>query len=219
MELKGKKINILGDSITEGVGASCKENSYADVLADLAQFGLVRNYGISGTRIANQRVIEDITKDYDSFCQRYDKMDDDADIVIVFGGTNDYGHGDAPFGSMTDRTADTYCGAVHVLMQGLIRKYPLATIVFLAPMQRTGGSIPNVSNARPLKDYVDVIKEAAAQYSIPVLDLYKVSGMQPSVASIKEKYMPDGLHPNDEGHKKLAFLIEKFLTNTSIELF
>ncbi len=211
MELKGKKVNILGDSITEGVGASCKEARYADVLAGLARFGLVRNYGISGTRIANQRVIEDITKDYDSFCQRYEKMDDDADIVIVFGGTNDYGHGDAPFGSMTDCTADTYCGAVHVLMQGLIRKYPLATIVFFAPMQRTGGSIPNVSNERPLKDYVDIIKEAAAKYSIPVLDLYTSGGICPDIEAHKEKLCPDGLHPNDAGHAILARKIKGFL--------
>ena len=28
MELKGMTINFLGDSITEGVGASCVENRY-----------------------------------------------------------------------------------------------------------------------------------------------------------------------------------------------
>ena len=211
MELKGKKVNILGDSITEGVGASCKETRYADVLADLAQFGLVRNYGISGTRIANQRVIEDATKDYDSFCQRYDKMDDDADIVIVFGGTNDYGHGDALFGDMTDRTPDTYCGAVHFLMQGLIQKYPLSAIVFLTPMQRTGGTNPNASNGRPLKDYVDTIKEAAALYSIPVLDLYTSGGICPDIEAHKEKLCPDGLHPNDAGHHILARKVKGFL--------
>ena len=69
MDLKGKKVNILGDSITEGVGASCKETRYADVLSDLGQFAVIRNYGISGTRIANQSVIEDATKDYDSFAK------------------------------------------------------------------------------------------------------------------------------------------------------
>ena len=53
MELKGKKINFLGDSITEGVGVSCAEHRYPDLIA--ADCGcIVRNYGISGTRIARQ---------------------------------------------------------------------------------------------------------------------------------------------------------------------
>ena len=138
-------------------------------------------------------------------------MDDDADIVIVFGGTNDYDHGDAPFGMMSDRTPDTYCGAVHFLMQGLIRKYPLSAIVFLAPLQRTGGSNPNVSNGKSLSDYVYVIKEAAAQYSIPILDLYASGGICPDIKEHKEKLCPDGLHPNDAGHCILARKIKGFL--------
>ncbi len=38
-------------------------------------------------------------------------MDNDADIIIVFGGTNDFGNGDAPFGEMSDRTPYTFYGA------------------------------------------------------------------------------------------------------------
>ena len=33
MILEGSVINFLGDSITQGVGASCNENRYTDVLA------------------------------------------------------------------------------------------------------------------------------------------------------------------------------------------
>ena len=49
MQLQGATVNFLGDSITEGVGASCTENRYTDVFA--REFGLkkVNNYGISGT--------------------------------------------------------------------------------------------------------------------------------------------------------------------------
>lgn len=57
MDLHNATINFLGDSITEGAGASCLENRYTDVLA--REFGLKKanNYGISGTRIARQQVI------------------------------------------------------------------------------------------------------------------------------------------------------------------
>lgn len=55
MELKNKKINFLGDSITEGVGTSCRENIYLNVLA--REYGLAeaRNYGISCTRLRGRR--------------------------------------------------------------------------------------------------------------------------------------------------------------------
>ena len=110
MILEGSVINFLGDSITQGMGASCIENRYTDVLA--RQFGLKRanNYGISGTRIARQRVVTDDPFDQD-FCIRMDGMDTSADAVVVFGGTNDFGHGDAPLGTPADRDPSTFWGA------------------------------------------------------------------------------------------------------------
>ena len=48
----------------------------------------------------------------------------DADIVVVFGGTNDFGWGDAPLGTMEDRREDTFYGAYHLLLQKLIDRYP-----------------------------------------------------------------------------------------------
>ena len=77
-------------------------------------------------------------------------MQDNVDIVFVFGGTNDYGHGDAPFGKFEDRTMDTYCGALHYLMRGLIQKYPAAQIVFMTPLHREGENTPSAFNQLPL---------------------------------------------------------------------
>lgn len=134
MELSGKKINFLGDSITEGVGASAPDKVYHQVM--LRKYGLaaVRNYGISGTRYARQinPTLNEPSFDLD-FCQRYAGMDDDADIVVVFGGTNDFGHGDAPIGTPDDRTPDTFWGACHYLYSHLIEKYPAALIVVHDP--------------------------------------------------------------------------------------
>ena len=52
MELKGKIIDFLGDSITEGVGVTDRENNRYDNILK-RQFGLkaTYNYGIGGTRI------------------------------------------------------------------------------------------------------------------------------------------------------------------------
>ncbi len=211
MELKGKKINFLGDSITQGVGSSCDANIYLNVLARNEELSAARNYGISGTRIARQ--FSDSVDQ--SYVNRYSQMDDDADIVVVFGGTNDFGHGDAPIGTFEDRCTDTYYGACHLLMEGLINKYPMGTIVFMTPIQRADG--PDLNRVHPtkadvpLKAFADIIKEVAAYYAIPVLDLFSMSGIHPQIECNKVKYCPDGLHPNDAGNALIASRLAGFL--------
>ena len=213
MNLSGKKVFFLGDSITEGVGTSCEEARYTYLLQKQAGFSEMKNYGISGTRIARQQKLNPETMHWDTnaFTERFDRMEEGADVVIVFGGTNDWGHGDAPFGCDEDRTIDTYCGALHCLMRGLIEKYPEAAICFVTPLHREGDLCPNDSNQLPLKAYVEKIKEYAGQYSLPVLDLYATAGIQPNIEAQKKLFCPDGLHPNDLGNVRIADRLQAFL--------
>ena len=206
MELKGKKINFLGDSITEGVGASEYAHCYVEQFA-AATGAVCRNYGISGTRIAKRRVPYDIPEFDRYYASRVPEMDPDADIVVVFGGTNDYGHGDAPLGEMNDRTIWTYYGALHVLFTALIEKYPAAQIVVLTPLHRDDEE----KRTPTLKPFVDATRQVAEFYSLPVLDLWANYGIQPRVPVMKEMYVPDGLHPNDAGHAILANKLRAFL--------
>lgn len=215
MELSGKTVAFLGDSITEGVGVSAKQNRFTDVFSRISGSKQL-NYGVSGTRIARQ--IEPSSPpewDYD-FLSRADIMTPRADVVVVFGGTNDFGHGDAPIGEFSDTSEYTFFGALHSLYKKLIKKYPLAEIVVLTPLHRTGERerINEFGRPRePLKKYVEAIRETAEYYSLPVLDLYKISGFQPETDIIREKYMPDGLHPSDAGAAKIAERLKNFLSS------
>lgn len=218
MKLAGLKVNFLGDSITFGSGTSCPEAIFHALLKKNANLAEVRNYGIGGTRIAIQKGNEfrpkDDYVDVNSFCERYDQMDNDADLIVVFGGTNDYGHGDAPLGHFEDRTPDTFYGACHYLFSGLTKKYLGKPIVVMTPMHRTAAPIYYLpGQRRDLREYVGIIREVAEYYSLPVLDLYAISGIQPAIPEVKEKYMPDGLHPNDAGHLVMADKLQKFLEN------
>ena len=65
-----------------------------------------------------------------------------------------------------------------------------------------------------LIDYVNILRQMAEYYAIPVLDLYKCSGLQPQVKILMEKYVPDGIHPNEAGHVILADRITAFLKNS-----
>lgn len=209
MNLKGLKINFLGDSITEGHGCSREELRFADRIAE--EYGAVtRCYGIGGTRLARQNTPSGNPRHDLDFPSRVAEMDPDADVVVIFGGTNDFGHGDAPFGTPSDRTADTFCGALHELFTSLLTKYPATQFVVITPLHRDTEAIPNM-HGKVLKDYVDEIRAAAEHYSLPVLDLYASFGVQPAVPAMKARYMPDGLHPNDAGHVILTNKIAKFI--------
>ena len=216
MDLKGKKILFLGDSITEGAGTSSPECRFSELIAK-NEGAICFNYGIGGTRIAYQQKPSENARWDKNFIDRVDEMEDTADIVFVFGGTNDYGHGDAAIGEFSDRTPNTFYGAVHTLFTKLIEKYPEAKIVYATPLHRAEEKRHLVKGGVPqdvtLGQYVEILREVVDYYAIPTLDLYKCSGFQPLVPVLKEKYMPDGLHPNDAGHVILADRISAFLKN------
>ena len=208
MELKGKKIAFLGDSITEGYGASCEDNTYWNLIARKTGaecFG----YGIGGTTIARRQKPLSLEKTNRYFGSRVDELIPDADIVVIFGGTNDFGGSDPAFGQMSDRTDDTFYGAYHLLLQALIRKYPTGKILVATPLHRLTEDDPsyNEQDGRRggrLSDYVDAICQVAAFYGIAVADLYRTCPIQPRMEDHRIRYMPDGVHPNDAGHVILA---------------
>ena len=210
MDLKGKKIAFLGDSITEGVGVENQELRYDRRMA--AKYGIEAvNFGISGTRLAHQKAASEKPRFDLCFCGRAYDLPKDSDIIVVFGGTNDYGHGDAPFGAMGDRTVDTFTGACHFLFSELVKKYPDARIVILTPLQTSYNQNPSPHTGKPLIDYVDAIIEIAAHYSLPVLDLYRTAGICPRLEEQRTRFMPDGLHPCDAGAYRVAERLAAFL--------
>ncbi len=215
MELQGKTVAFLGDSITEGQGTSGSKHRY-DTLTGKAMGFRPLNYGIGGTRIAHQHTASEKPRWDLYFCGRAYNIAPSADLILVFGGTNDYGHGDAPFGTMKDMTPDTYCGAVDFLMNLLKERYPKSRLAFLTPIRRLGGEAPYIHpykqpDARPLWDYAQVILEKGRQYGIPVLDTYNGLDIDPNVEADCAAYTVDGTHLNDAGHQKLAQLLEAFL--------
>ena len=222
MDIEGFKVNFLGDSITEGVGVSDIPNCrYDNRIAKIFKLSKVNNYGISGSRLAHQ-IHPSAKPRYDlCFCGRAYNMDTSADMVVVYGGANDYLHGDAPFGKIGDTVPSTYCGGVYFLMNFIRETYVNKPIIFLTPARcwanrEIDDLIPSVHPAKqvegkPLIDYANVIKETAKQFDIKVLDLYNNLGIDPHNTDDYEKYTADGLHFNDKGHAILAQRLKDFI--------
>lgn len=210
---KMKRVVFLGDSITEGCCASSPQNAYYAIAARELGFEAV-NMGKSGTRIARQSTpSKDASFDFD-FNMRVGDMGA-ADTVVVFGGTNDFGHGDAPLGRFGDETEYTFCGACRRLLSTLCKKYKSKNVRVVLPLHRFDenclhGDGSKKEIAPPLNDYSEaLLKEARAQ-GIQVLDLRACDELNPNTKQGADNFY-DGLHPNDSGHAVLAEKVKEFL--------
>lgn len=204
------QINFLGDSITEGAGASDLAHSYPHLVS--AYFhAQENNFGVGGSRIAPQRTPSAEPRWDEYFMLRAVKMPKDADFTFVFGGTNDFGHGDAPLGQPGDRGEDTFCGALGQLCDYLEENFPKDKLCFILPLHREneenvfGDGQKEVAGGA-LSRYVDAIVEILGARGIEWLDLRALIPF----SSLKE-LTTDGLHPNDAGHQLLADALCNYL--------
>ncbi|WP_423408014.1 SGNH/GDSL hydrolase family protein [Heyndrickxia sp. MSNUG] len=205
----GKVWNALGDSITEKNGTTVK--NYHDYIKDKINC-TVNNYGISGTGYRTPSA----SGGTNAFHQRLNTLNPNADLITVFGGTNDWGDVGIPFnmGSFgdTDPTTSFY-GAVDYVLKNLINMYPTKTIAVFTPLPRQyAWGVPNAEGVM-LEQVADAIIKVANKYSIPVLDLYRESNAYVWNLDYISYAMPDGTHPNDNGHRMLADKILAFLNS------
>lgn len=196
-------INCLGDSITTIAPAPEYGMNYHDWFARWYHV-LNKDYGIGGATLTSAG--------YQPFVYRYQKMTDDADIVFVKGGTNDFANTSAPIGDYNSRALDTYRGALRNLMEGLIEKYPDKHIVFLSVIRRCDGIDYKSQNSSGsvLGDFAAATEALAREYGIDSLDIYNPEQLDFTGADAIKELMPDRLHPSGIGHKILAnYIIEK----------
>ncbi len=202
---KDKVWNALGDSITAGYLTT---KTYHQYIQENLDIGVVNNYGIAGTEICTSGCFPN------PFVSRYMNMDTAGDVITVFGGVNDYKH-NTILGTMDSRENSTFYGALHTICKGLYDSYPNSKYGFFTPLRfydikSSNGELANLKSHKFI-DYVNAIKEVCTYYSIPVLDLYTMAGLTPDVPKVRARQMPDGLHPNEEGHKVISSKIQSFL--------
>lgn len=203
IDFSDMKIACLGDSLTAGNNMSDLEEynkySYPAMLKNILHAEEVYNLGIGGSSYGRY---------WDqAFVDRYKEIPEDADIIIIMGGTNDgFAASLKEMGSIGERKPRTFYGDVDELMRGLKKDYPNAKLIFATPL-------PNVlhdylMNQRdyllPQSAFADAIKQLAAEHNIDVIDLYNSNLLDTHDAQVISTYMPDGVHGNPAGYQILA---------------
>ena len=217
---KDKRIVVMGDSITWG--AWTDGNIWWQELGELLGCKSMEGYGIGGSCFS-------VTSNYQMqkgpMSERWKSLPTDADVYIIFGGTNDYGHG-SKLGTIEDTTDVSFYGAMHQIITGIQGANPNAKLVFLTPLRRYGfkvteeymqllhDTMPN-EVGHTLAEYREAIFNKCAMHGISVIDTYTFAdfdfstgqdGIHPFDGQAEETnpYTIDGLHPNTEGHLQLA---------------
>lgn len=195
--LKNKKITCLGDSITYGNGGSYKEDgtqiSYCDYLSKTLSAEII-NLGIGGTAIGDYW-------DENSFILRWDTIPQDSDIIIIYGGVNDYFIGN--YGDINLKEEKTFTGDCYKLFKNIKEKYVDSKIYVILSYQTDYENIEQFRE-NDLEKYLLTQKEYAAEFGFDVIDLYHLDFLNSKDMEVNRNYIPDGIHPNDEGSRLLA---------------
>lgn len=111
----------------------------------------------------------------------------------------------------------TFRGRINRVLSYLKSNFPQQQIILLTPIHRAQAHF-SADNIQPeeafpnrlglyINDYVEVVKEAANIWAVPVIDLNSLSGLYPmedSHAIYFHDKNTDRLHPNVAGHYRMA---------------
>ncbi len=212
IDFSNVKITILGDSITAGNNMSEEDQekyNYPKQLADILGCEVV-NMGIGGSVVSRN------ASNY-PMVERWQDMDNDSDIVIIFGGTNDCLYMDKwMFGNVEydlRMNKGTFCGDLDEMVSGCKWKFhdeiddhyvkmiyvnPMCTILNDAVYAMDPG------NMVEQRTFAAAINEIVPPYEFDVIDLYNQNFLNSHDPQVNTEYITDGVHPNPEGYRILA---------------
>lgn len=219
----GKKIAMIGDSITAGVGAGDNSKRYTTVLAGLLGATEV-NLGASGTVLCTGGHrgcnIGKLTAANINGCS----------VVTIMMGINDWDQAKANYyklGEYGSTDTTTIYGAVDMWCKRIVElretsdfentKFFFVTPIVTSWNNSVGGSNwdQNKTNIHgfKLRDLCQAIINVCADYKIPVLDMNKYSGIYYNSSSdnTTSTYFGDGIHPNAAGHGQMANALRDYL--------
>jgi len=205
--------SILGDSIStfkgfvpqenelfypkEGVDVINVEHTWWHLLAKRCNLDLIMNESYSGSRISRTglRPLSSCFQDE----KRQSRLC--GDLIIVFGGTNDWGQADLPV------TKEVFIQAYEQLVAAMLERHSASKLYFCTPLQRTDRTLEqvNMHNWSQL-ELAQVVRDCVARHpkanliDLAAYPIHEGDGM-----------LADNLHPTRQGMKTLSHLIQQGL--------
>lgn len=215
MTVDGLKIGLLGDSIAANGGFFNRINS---ILGATGKNVSVGGWFYSEDTGVNNEYPGDASH---GIYRQVANLNGDENLVIIWAGTNDFGHSHR-IGDINDRDPGTFYGGMHKVINALYDKLGNdVTIILCTPLHRNmedGGSpgYPYSSNqmnklGNSLQAYWDAINDIAEHYDLLLFDAHMKTGLDPRIAENNTKYFSDGLHPNAAGQTIIGDELAKFI--------
>lgn len=195
---KGKKICAYGDSVTE-------QNKWQSFVSSYFNCSFY-NKGVGGTTVTQ---INSSTN-HMSGDTRIETIPTDSDVVLVFGGHNDWSNASINMGDIkTDALSEStsFKSAFGLMLKKIQTRCPNAKIITMTPV---GGRTEEASTNQDkqfyirdlcMSDFANAVKEVSAYYGIPCIDINANSGIN---TLNHTTYIADLIHPNLEGGKLIA---------------
>lgn len=198
--LYGKKIVAIGDSMVKGHSLTSSQ-TWLSLIAKRNNMPFI-NYGINGVNLS-YNTSGNYSKE-DSTVAKYNEMDNDAEFVVVFSGTNDIQR-NLPLGNINSTDITTFYGALNNICNGLQNKYPNKKICFITPYLR-----PNVAENSKL--YSQAIINVCNKFSIPVFNNIINGGINwNNENQLNALTLNDTYHLNEDGMKFVSYKYENFI--------
>lgn len=203
----GNAYFIFGDSIQTNVGVKAESGItiYGSVGFQVASSLNVEaaNFAVSGMGFV--RAIDGKTF-YDKLVEAGSTYSKETRVPIaasLVGGTNDYGTSQL-FGDLD--TPNSFVYEVDRCFKYIHDNFYQIPFLICTPLHRSKETAN--SYGKTLSEYCDVIKERAQYYHLLFYDLYNDPNYD---FRGEDNLMPDGLHPNYFGHRRLAPLFKSLL--------
>lgn len=202
---KNKKITCFGDSITA-------QNQWQPWVVQYFNCTMV-NKGVGGTTVfnnGNKEVIEgELRESWMCSDDRINLIPSDSDVILVFGGHNDFGYNNLEMGVLGDGNLidSTFKSAYSLMLKKLVNKFPNALIITMTPVggrtETEKGNTDKQFYIRDLcmTDFANAVKEVSAYYGIPCID---INGESRISTLNHDTYIADVIHANSEGGKLIA---------------
>ena len=210
LNLYGKTMLVLGDSYTAGFGLRDGRHGWTDLVSTALGINQL-NYSISGSSFAagpqgNLPMVER--------CREL-PTDQPVDVILLQGGSNDHVR-DIPLGVLEERNAETFCGALNLILDHMQEAFPHAKIVCFTPWLSDGSANGIGLTA---EDYTSAMVSLCQSRNIFCYNasLAEENGMHLNDEGFRSRFClssTDRYHLNDTGHRRFAAVMAPWLSQT-----